>query len=78
MLFLTAIFPPLQCDRHQALEVFHSYLFDNQPLAALIGAGCPLASEAVAEVSQYYNLSLVGVVCAYTLAPTSQEAVVLA
>ena len=30
---------------------------------AIIGTGCSLASEAVAEVSQYYNLSLVYILC---------------
>lgn len=51
--------PDLQCDPHEALDVFHLHLFAAEPLAAVIGAGCSEASEAVAEVAQYYNLSTV-------------------
>ena len=49
-----------QCCRQQALDVFHSHLFNStDPEVAVIGGGCSLASEALAEISQYYNMSVV-------------------
>ena len=53
--------PPFQCERQAALGVLHSRLFDpsSPPVVAVIGAGCALSTVAMAEVSQYYNLSMV-------------------
>ena len=52
-----------QCGRQQALDVLHAELFNStlSPVA-VVGGGCSASSEAMAEVTQYYNLS---VVCMY-------------
>lgn len=55
----------MQCDEKVALDELHSSLFGfpqrMNPLGqvAIIGAGCSLATKAVAEISQYYNLTVV-------------------
>ncbi len=50
----------LQCDRKEALDVLHSELLESTaPDVAILGAGCSTATEAVAELAQFYSLPVV-------------------
>jgi len=49
----------LQCTRKGALDPFFTQLFESPRVVAAVGAGCSIASEALAEVAHYYNFSVV-------------------
>ena len=49
----------MQCTRKGALTTFFTHLFEPPEEIAVIGAGCSVASEAVAEIVDYYNLTMV-------------------
>ena len=59
--WLHTFFPTLlvQCTRKGALSTFFTHLFEPPEEIAVIGAGCSVASEAVAEIVDYYNLTMV-------------------
>jgi len=48
-----------ECNRKQALDTFFLHLFNPPHEVAVVGAGCSVASEALAEIIPYYNLSMV-------------------
>ena len=49
----------LQCTRKGALDAFFTQLFESPRAVAAVGAGCSIATEALAEVAHYYNFSVV-------------------
>ena len=51
----------MQCDRTQSLaEFFSDFLLEPDPVKiALIGCGCSVATEPVAEISHRWNISQV-------------------
>jgi len=53
----------MQCNRKQALDTFFLHLFNPPHEVAVVGAGCSVASEALAEIIPYYNLSMVCTCC---------------
>ena len=46
----------LQCQRTVALDAFFAEIVQEPVNLAMIGAGCSVATEPIAEVSQYYNI----------------------
>ena len=48
-----------ECSREAALQEFFGQMNSSRQILALIGLGCSLATEAIAEISQYYSLILV-------------------
>ncbi len=55
----------MQCNRQTSHAAFFTQMFQPPVKLGIIGAGCSVATEAVAEVAYYYNLTQV---CMYQLA----------
>ena len=53
----------MQCNRTHSLNAFFGEMRREHPLqyVAVVGCGCSIATEPVAEVSHYYNIPMVGV-----------------
>ena len=50
----------LQCARTDSLDVFFKDIQNiNEPKIAVVGCGCSVATEAVAEISHHWNISQV-------------------
>ena len=50
----------LQCTRVESLNVFlKDVLYSTVPKIAVIGCGCSVATEPVAEISHHWNISQV-------------------
>ena len=48
---------PLQCRRQHAIEAFYEQVPYSEPKrVALIGGGCSVATESIAETSHHFNL----------------------
>lgn len=50
-----------QCNRSSSLKAFHDDVFSGPDRIALLGCGCSVATEPVAETSHYWNISQVSV-----------------
>ena len=46
----------LQCTRTDSLDVFFKDMQNNQTKIAVVGCGCSVATEPVAEISHYWNV----------------------
>ena len=50
----------LQCTRTDSLEVFFKDIQNiNEPKIVVVGCGCSVATEPVAEISHHWNISQV-------------------
>ena len=50
----------LQCDHTVALKSFFDMILNEPTKLAIVGGGCSVATEPVAEISHYYNITQVG------------------
>lgn len=60
----------MQCDRTATLVGLFTQLFrspHDKGIVALIGSGCPVATEATAEISSYVTIPLVTTVSYYII-----------
>ena len=48
-----------QCDHTAALEAFFKQVLNGPPKIALIGSGCSVSTEPVADISHFYNITQV-------------------
>ena len=56
-IYIFLFFVSLQCDRRSALESYFDLLKgDGQSLIALVGCGCSLATEPVAEIANFSDV----------------------
>ena len=57
----------VRCSRTAALNAFFDMIHhSNKQKIAVIDSGCSLATEAIAEISHYYNITHVGKSLEYT------------
>jgi len=57
---MTVTFAPMQCERTPAIDQFFIQFSSNETTKiAAIGAGCGVATEAVAEISHYWQVPMV-------------------
>lgn len=47
----------MQCNKHDAQRTFLEQIISGQDKVALIGCGCSLATEPVAEISRFWNIT---------------------
>ena len=50
----------LQCDHTVALKSFFDMILNEPTKLAIVGGGCSVATEPVAEIAHYYNITQVG------------------
>ena len=55
----TCVHPPVQCNHTVALKGFVQQIVPGPTKLAVLGAGCSVATEAVADISQLYNITQV-------------------
>ena len=53
----------MQCNKYDAQRTFLEQIISGQNKVALIGCGCSLATEPVAEISRFWNITHVSVYC---------------
>ena len=51
----------MQCNRYDSQRTFLEQITSGQETVALIGCGCSLATEPVAEISRFWNITHVSV-----------------
>ena len=51
----------MQCSRSTSLDVFFQEIQSQQVKVAVLGCGCSVATEPVAEISHQWNISQVGI-----------------
>ena len=61
----------MQCNRMIAFNALFNQMLLEPTKVALIGSGCSVATEPTAEVSQFYNITQVGVQYMETLTQSS-------
>ena len=51
------IYKSMQCNKYEAQSTFLRQIISGQNKVALIGCGCSLATEPVAEISRLWNIT---------------------
>ena len=55
----------MQCNKYEAQSTFQRQIISGQNKVALIGCGCSLATEPVAEISRLWNITHVSLSISY-------------
>ena len=65
--FILYVFHLLQCAELPSQRAFLNQVLFNETIIAVIGAGCTAATKPIAEISNYWGLSMVCTLMYYLL-----------